>query len=345
MAILVIAEHDNAGLKAATLNTVTAAAALGGEIHLLVASQACDGACAAAPARRREQGAVRRCGPLRRRWRREPAALVVSAVRDSGTAYTHLLGTGHHLRQERLAAGCRAARRGADPEIVAVESADTFVRPIYAGNALATVQSSDPIKVITVRTTAFDAAGEGGRRRSKRLPPARTWASRSWSGVSSPSRSGPSWARRRPSSRVAAALAAATTTAPSSSRWPTSSARRWERAVRRSMPASCPTTTRSGPDRQGGRPAAVPGGGHLRCDPASGRHEGFQGDRGDQQGSGSADLPGGRLRSGGRSVRDRPAADRRDLSPDSPCRRGSRRPSLFAREGARPVQPNQGVSR
>ena len=258
MAILVIAEHDNAGLKAATLNTVTAAAALGGEIHLLVAGQACDGACAAAAGLAGVSKVL--CADAAHyadAGAENLAALVVSAVRDSGTAYTHLLAPATTFGKNvspRVAALLDVAQIS---EIVAVESADTFVRPIYAGNALATVQSSDPIKVITVRTTAFDAAGEVARRRSKRLPPARTWASRSWSGASSPSPSGRSSARRRSSSRVAAALAAATTTAPSSSRWPTSSARRWGRAVRRSMPASCPTTTRSGrPARWS--PAAVP---------------------------------------------------------------------------------------
>ena len=163
MAILVIAEHDNAGLKAATLNTVTAAAALGGEVHLLVAGSECAGACTAGAAvagvakvlcvdaaHYAEQGAE------------NLAALIVSLVRETGAAYSHLLAPATTFGKNvspRVAALLDVAQIS---EIVAVESADTFVRPIYAGNALATVRSSDEIKVITVRTTAFDAVGEGG---------------------------------------------------------------------------------------------------------------------------------------------------------------------------------------
>ena len=160
MPILVIAEHDNAGLKAATRNTVAAARALDGELHVLVAGSDCAGACAAAAAldgvakvlcadaaHYAEQGAE------------NLAALIVSVA---GTAYSHLLAPATTFGKNvmpRVAALLDVAQVS---EIVAVESADTFVRPIYAGNALATVRSSDAVKVITVRTTAFDAVGDGG---------------------------------------------------------------------------------------------------------------------------------------------------------------------------------------
>lgn len=161
MAILVIAEHDNAGLKAATLNTVAAAAKLGGDIQVLVAGSACGGACEAAAkvagvakvlcadaAHYADQGAE------------NLAALVVNLAKDG--AYSHILAPATTFGKNVLPRVAALLDVAQISEIVAVESADTFVRPIYAGNALATVKSSDPVKVITVRTTAFDAAGEGG---------------------------------------------------------------------------------------------------------------------------------------------------------------------------------------
>ncbi len=161
MAILVIAEHDNAGLKAATLSTVSAAAKLGGDNQVLVAGSGCEGACSAAAklagvakvlcceaAHYAEQGAE------------NLAALVVNLAKDG--AYSHVLAPATTFGKNvlpRVAALLDVAQLS---DIVAVDGPDTFVRPIYAGNALATVKSSDAVKVITVRTTAFDAAEEGG---------------------------------------------------------------------------------------------------------------------------------------------------------------------------------------
>ena len=159
MSILVIAEHDNASIKAATLNTVTAGARIGGEIHLLVAGKGC-----AAVA----DEAVKIAGVAKVLLADAPqyadqlpenlAALVVAKV----SGYSHILAaatTAGKNVMPRVAALLDVAQIS---EIVAVESADTFVRPIYAGNVLATVQSLDPVKVVTVRTTAFEAAGAGG---------------------------------------------------------------------------------------------------------------------------------------------------------------------------------------
>jgi len=161
MPILVIAEHDNGSLKAATLNTVSAAAKLGGDIDVLVAGAACAGAAAAAAklagvtrvkvadaAAYAEQGAE------------NLAALLVDAIKAGG--YSHVLAPATTFGKNVLPRVAALLDVAQISDIVAIESADTFVRPIYAGNALATVKSSDAIKIITVRTTAFDAAAEGG---------------------------------------------------------------------------------------------------------------------------------------------------------------------------------------
>jgi electron transfer flavoprotein alpha subunit len=143
MTVLVIAEHDHGTLKGATLNTVAAAQKIGGDIHVLVAGHNADGAAKA-------------------------AAQIPGVAKVLNAEAPHL--------GEFLAENVPATSNGKDvvpriaalldvqqiSEITSVESPDTFVRPIYAGNALATVKSKDPIKVITVRTTGFDAVGATG---------------------------------------------------------------------------------------------------------------------------------------------------------------------------------------
>ncbi|HEY7758447.1 MAG TPA: FAD-binding protein [Burkholderiales bacterium] len=160
MTVLVVAEHDNAGLRAATLNAVTAAQQIGGPVHILVAGSNCGGAAAAAARvpgveKVRVADAPHYAHPLA-----ESIGALVVALAEG---YAHILAaattTGKNF-MPRVAALLDVAQVS---DIVAVESADTFVRPIYAGNALATVQSGDKIKVITVRTTGFDAApAQGG---------------------------------------------------------------------------------------------------------------------------------------------------------------------------------------
>jgi len=161
MPILVIAEHDNAGLKAATLNTVSAAARLGADIEVLVAGSHC---AAAAEAAAQLAGVARvkvaDAAAYADQGAENLAALLVGLVQAGG--YSHVLApatTNGKNVLPRVAALLDVAQIS---DIVAIESADTFVRPIYAGNALATVKSSDAVKVITVRTTAFDAVGTGG---------------------------------------------------------------------------------------------------------------------------------------------------------------------------------------
>mgnify|MGYP000863708267 CR=1 FL=1 len=161
MPILVIAEHDNAGFKAATRNTVAAARALDGELHVLVAGADCAGACAATSALEGVSKVL--CADAAHytdQGAENIAALIVSVAGAGG--YSHLLAPATTFGKNvmpRVAALLDVAQVS---EIVAIESADTFVRPIYAGNALATVKSSDAVKVITVRTTAFDPVGDGG---------------------------------------------------------------------------------------------------------------------------------------------------------------------------------------
>ncbi|WP_341674894.1 FAD-binding protein [Niveibacterium sp. SC-1] len=160
MTILVIAEHDNASLKASTFNTIAAASKIGGDIHVLVAGQGCE-AVAQAAAKIAGVAKVRLADAAiyKDQLAENLAALILANV----SAYGHVLAPATAFGKNfmpRVAALLDASQVS---DIVAVESADTFVRPIYAGNALATVQSPDAVKIVTVRTAAFDAAAaEGG---------------------------------------------------------------------------------------------------------------------------------------------------------------------------------------
>ena len=159
MPALVIAEHDNAVLKGGTANAVTAASKMAGDVHVLVAGS---GAKAAADAAAKLAGvskvvyidAPHYAGGIAENF----AALVVSMAKD----YSHVVASATAFGKgfmPRVAALLDVAQVS---EISAVVAADTFVRPIYAGNAFATIQSSDPVKVVTVRSTGFDAAKATG---------------------------------------------------------------------------------------------------------------------------------------------------------------------------------------
>ncbi|WP_207063669.1 electron transfer flavoprotein subunit alpha/FixB family protein [Motiliproteus sp. SC1-56] len=159
MSILVIAEHDNSALKGATLNTVTAAAQIGGEIDVLVAGENC-GAVAEEAAKIAGVNKVLVADDAA--YGHQLAENLGQLVADLAAGYSHVLAsattTGKNF-MPRVAALLDVAQIS---DIVAVESADTFQRPIYAGNAIATVRSGDATKVITVRATAFDAAATEG---------------------------------------------------------------------------------------------------------------------------------------------------------------------------------------
>ena len=161
MAVLVIAEHDNASIRGATHSTVTAAKACGGDVHVLVAgSNAAEVANAAAQI----AGVVKVIHADGTQFKHGLAENVSAQVLAIAPNYSHILfpatASGKNVAP-RVAAKLDVAQIS---DITSVNSGDTFERPIYAGNATATVQSSDAIKVITVRTTAFDpAAASGGR--------------------------------------------------------------------------------------------------------------------------------------------------------------------------------------
>ena len=160
MTALIIVEHEGGQLKASTLNAVTAAQKLGGPVHLLVAGHevaalAQSAAKIAGIEKVRVADAPQYAHPLAE----DLAALVVALAPD----YSHILAPATTFGKNVLPRVAALLDVAQISDIVAVESPDTFVRPIYAGNALATVQSSDRIKVITVRTTGFEAAkSEGG---------------------------------------------------------------------------------------------------------------------------------------------------------------------------------------
>ncbi|MGQ5523405.1 electron transfer flavoprotein subunit alpha/FixB family protein [Chitinimonas sp. PSY-7] len=159
MSILVIAEHDNASLKSATLNTITAAAKLGSDIHVLVAGH---NANAAAQAAAKVAGVTKVLLADGEHLGHGLAENLAPVIVDLAKSYSHILApaTTHGKNvMPRVAALLDVAQVS---DVIRIESADTFVRPIYAGNVIATVQSADAIKVLTVRTPAFDTAGQGG---------------------------------------------------------------------------------------------------------------------------------------------------------------------------------------
>ncbi|MDD2045979.1 electron transfer flavoprotein subunit alpha/FixB family protein [Pseudomonas putida] len=163
MTILVIAEHTNTQLAACTLNTVAAAKQIGDEVHLLVAGTDLDGAVAAA------QGIegiskvlVANNAAYAHQLPENVAPLVVSLVIDQSVIYSHILAPASANGKNILPRVAAMLDVDQISEIISVESADTFKRPIYAGNAIATVQSNAAVKVITVRATGFDAVAAVG---------------------------------------------------------------------------------------------------------------------------------------------------------------------------------------
>ncbi len=159
MTALVIAEHDNASVKGATLNTVTAALACGGDVHVLVAGENAAGAAQAAA---QIAGVVKVLHADDAAFAHALAENVAAQVLAVAGSYSHVLfaatASGKNIAP-RVAAKMDVAQIS---DISKVDAPDTFERPIYAGNAIATVQSSDAVKVITVRTTGFDPAPATG---------------------------------------------------------------------------------------------------------------------------------------------------------------------------------------
>ncbi|MGB5444265.1 MAG: FAD-binding protein [Psychromonas sp.] len=159
MTILIIAEHDNNSLKEITLNTVTAASQIGGDIDILVAGENCNAVA---------QAAAKITGVNRVRvadhacYNGQLAENLTALVESLASEYTHIMAPATTNGKNILPRLAAALDVSAFSDIIAVESADTFKRTIYAGNAIATVQSDEKIKVLTVRGTAFELAGKNG---------------------------------------------------------------------------------------------------------------------------------------------------------------------------------------
>lgn len=159
MSILVCADHDNASLNAATLNTVTAAKQIGGDVVILVAGEGC-GAVAEAAAK--IDGVAKVLVADNAVYANQLAENVALLVAEIGKDYSHILASTTSNGKSFLPRVAALLDVAQISDIIRVDSEDTFARPIYAGNAIATVQSTDAIKVISVRGTAFDAAADGG---------------------------------------------------------------------------------------------------------------------------------------------------------------------------------------
>ena len=159
MAILVLAEHDNGSVKKATLNTVAAAQKLGGDVHVLVAGHQAGEAAKAAAQVAGVAKVLHADAPQLGEFLAENVAALVASL---AKGYSHVLAPATSTGKDVMPRAAALADAQQISDIVVVESADTFVRPIYAGNALATVKSSDAIKFITVRTTGFDAVAASG---------------------------------------------------------------------------------------------------------------------------------------------------------------------------------------
>jgi electron transfer flavoprotein alpha subunit len=159
MSILVVAEHDNKTLADSTLNTLSTAKALGDDIHVLVAGENC-GAVADSASQAADVSKVLVADNAA--YGHQLAENVAELIAEIGSGYSHILAPATSNGKNVLPRAAALLNVGMLSDIISVESADTFKRPIYAGNAIATVQSSDEIKVATVRTTAFEVAPESG---------------------------------------------------------------------------------------------------------------------------------------------------------------------------------------
>lgn len=160
MSVLVVAEHDNSELKDATLNAVAAAAAIGGDVDVLIAGSGCG---AVAEAAGKAAGVSKVLCADSAEYENGLAENLGNLVADLASGYSHVVAPATSAGKNVMPRVAALLDVQQISEISGVVDADTFVRPIYAGNAMATVKSSDSVKVITVRTTAFDAvAAEGG---------------------------------------------------------------------------------------------------------------------------------------------------------------------------------------
>lgn len=159
MTVLVVAEHNNAELAAVTANLVSAASKIGGDINILVAGSGCD---AVAQAAAKLDGVAKVLVADNAAYENQLAENIAALIAEIGKDYSHILAAASTNGKNFAPRAAALLDVEQISEILSVESADTFTRPIYAGNAIATVQSEDAIKVMTVRGTSFDPVGNGG---------------------------------------------------------------------------------------------------------------------------------------------------------------------------------------
>jgi electron transfer flavoprotein alpha subunit len=303
MTTLLLAEHDHATLKDVTNKALTAATQLGGEVHVLVAGGG-EGTRAAAEAAAKLAGVKKVLlaeGDAYAHDLAEPLAALIVALAPSYDAFVAPATSRFKNVMPRVAALLDVMQVS---EIIKVVSPDTFERPIYAGNAIQTVKSKDAKKVITVRTSTFAATGDGGS------APVENAASAADPGLSS--FVGEEVAKSdRPeltSAKIIVSGGRAMQSRENFAKYIEPLADKLGAGVGASRAAVDAGYAPN--DWQGGCAGTLCRDRHLRCDPASRRHEGFQGDRRDQQGRGRADFPGRRLRPGRGSLSGGSRADR-----------------------------------
>jgi electron transfer flavoprotein alpha subunit len=310
MPILVIGEHDNASLKSGTAHAVTAATKMGADVHVLVAGKVGGGVAAAAA---QLAGVTKVLACEAEHYASGSPENLAALAAPLAKGYSHVVAAASAFGKNvmpRIAAMLDVAQVS---EIVAVQSPDTFVRPIYAGNAFATVQSADPIKVVTVRTTGFDAAGAGGSAAIESVAPGPDKGQSKVLSQELTKSARPELAGARRVVSGGRGLASG-----ENFKMLETLADKLGAAIGASRAAVdsgfVPNDYQVGQTGKIVAPRALYRDRHLGRDPAPRGHEGQQGDRRDQQGSGGADLPGRRLRIGGRSLPDRAGIDGEDLT-------------------------------
>ena len=254
MTILVIAEHDHVSVKSATLNAIAAAKKIGGGIDVLVAGNDC---AAAARAVAMIDGVARVRVADAAHYADQPAENVAALVVAHADGYSHILAPATTFGKNLLPRVAALLDVAQISDIVEVVSGDTFVRPIYAGNALATVKSRDSVKVITVRSTGFDPAVAGGVATVEALPPGADLGLSKLVGRELTKSARPELGDAKIIVSGGRGLGNARTTIGCSTRWPTSWARRSVPRAPQWMPASCPMTTRWARPARSWRPSCT----------------------------------------------------------------------------------------
>ena len=310
MSVLVLVEHDGSHIKDATLAAVTAASQLG-DVHALVVGNNVDGVAQAAAKIAGVAKVLVASSPALEHQLAEAVAPVAAKLMDGHDAFLAPATTTGKNIAPRVAALLDVMQVS---DILSVEGPDTFTRPIYAGNAIATVKSKDAKKVITVRTTAFEkAAAEGGSASIEQVDAGGESGNSSFVSLDA-SEERAARAHQRQGHRLGRPRIRLVRTVPFASRSARRQARRGgRREPRRGRRGLCAQRLSGRPDRQDRRPAGLCRDRHFRRDPASRRDEGFEDDHRHQQGRGSADLPGRRHRPRRRPVQNRPGADREAL--------------------------------